>query len=330
MKEVKIFIRKKAETHHNSIERFAISLKNLSNNKNLRVRVIKCPVISKGFLKRLYLIVWSFFNQGDVNHILGDINFISILMNKNKTINTFLDCRLLNEFTGFKRWVYKLFWFQLPLATTKYNTFISKFTMLQIQKNINKKINKVEIIPVPLVDNFSFKINNNKKKKILILGTLRHKNIKNMLLGIRNLNIDLTIVGMLDEKLKLLCKKNNILLNNFVSVSNRKIKELLKENDVLLMVSKYEGFGMPIIEAQSSGMAVITSNLEPMKSVAGKHGLFVNPNRPQEIKKILKKLLSNKDYFLKNVIHGKHNSSKYGSNFINKKYQKLYLKILNK
>ena len=56
------------------------------------------------------------------------------------------------------------------------------------------------------------------------------------------------------------------------------------------MVSKYEGFGMPIIEAQASGTAVITSDIEPMKTVIGKNGLIVNPNKPKEIKKENKKV----------------------------------------
>ena len=56
------------------------------------------------------------------------------------------------------------------------------------------------------------------------------------------------------------------------------------------MVSKYEGFGMPILEAQASGMAVITSNIEPLKTVAGKQSILVNPNKPNEIKKKNKKV----------------------------------------
>ena len=45
------------------------------------------------------------------------------------------------------------------------------------------------------------------------------------------------------------------------------------------------GFEMPVLEAQSSGMAVITSNIEPMRTVAGKQSILVNPNKPNEIKK---------------------------------------------
>ena len=40
--------------------------------------------------------------------MFGDVNFISIFMDKNKTINTFLDCRLLDKFSGLKLIVYSI------------------------------------------------------------------------------------------------------------------------------------------------------------------------------------------------------------------------------
>ena len=45
---------------------------------------------SKGIINRIY-VIWAVFNQGDVNHITGDINFISLLLSKKKTINTILN-----------------------------------------------------------------------------------------------------------------------------------------------------------------------------------------------------------------------------------------------
>ena len=99
MIKVNIFIRKKTKYFQNSIERFAKELKK-NNNKNMKINILECPVESKGLLNRIYLIFWSFFSQGDVNHILGDINYINLLMDKKRTISTYLDCRLLNEFKG--------------------------------------------------------------------------------------------------------------------------------------------------------------------------------------------------------------------------------------
>ena len=89
MKEVRIFIRKKTESYQHSIERFSKLLKEVNKNEKFKVKIIECPVSSKGLLNRFYLVLWSYFNQGDVNHILGDINFISIFMKKSRTINLF-------------------------------------------------------------------------------------------------------------------------------------------------------------------------------------------------------------------------------------------------
>ena len=149
-----------------------------------------------------------------------------------------------------------------------------------------------------------------------------------MIIGVKDLDINLTIIGELSQELKSFCKSNKIFYKNLIDIKNFKMRKVLAQNDILLMTSKYEGFGMPIIEAQASGMAVITSNLEPMKTVVGKNGLVVNPNKPIEIKKIVKKLLYNKNYFLKILRKGKFNSSKYSSNLINKYYIKLYYKLL--
>jgi len=52
---------------------------------------------SKGFFKRLYITIDVVFKQGDVNHITGDINFISLFLHKKKTIITFLDLRVLQN-----------------------------------------------------------------------------------------------------------------------------------------------------------------------------------------------------------------------------------------
>ena len=121
---INIFIRKKSSLHQNSVERYAKILKYGLNKKDFRVNIVECPLASEGLFKRVYLIIWAYFHQGDVNHILGDINFISLLMKKEKTINTFLDCRLLDEFKGLKKIIYKLFWFSLPVKKSNIITFI--------------------------------------------------------------------------------------------------------------------------------------------------------------------------------------------------------------
>ena len=58
---------------------------------------------------------------------------------------------------------------------------------------------------------------------------------------------------------------------------------LLQSALALVLVSLYEGFGMPIIEAFASGLPVITSNCTAMSEVAANAALLVNPYDQNEI-----------------------------------------------
>lgn len=58
--------------------------------------------------------------------------------------------------------------------------------------------------------------------------------------------------------------------------------DLYRDSDVALMPSKYEGVGLSLIEAQASGLPVITTDMEPMRSIAPKH-LVTGPHGDVEI-----------------------------------------------
>lgn len=52
---------------------------------------------------------------------------------------------------------------------------------------------------------------------------------------------------------------------------------------VLLLASLYEGFGLPILEAQSCGCPVITSNIASMPEISGGGAILVNPKSSNDI-----------------------------------------------
>lgn len=64
---------------------------------------------------------------------------------------------------------------------------------------------------------------------------------------------------------------------------------------LLLLPSHYEGFGLPILEAQSTGLPVITANISSMPEVAGDGALFVDHNNLGQITAAITDLLSNKN-----------------------------------
>ncbi len=59
----------------------------------------------------------------------------------------------------------------------------------------------------------------------------------------------------------------------------------------LVYPSLYEGFGLPVLEAMSLGVPVITAGCASMPEVAGKAALFVNPEDELSIQQAMEKLM---------------------------------------
>ncbi|MBP9802619.1 glycosyltransferase, partial [Patescibacteria group bacterium] len=47
--------------------------------------------------------------------------------------------------------------------------------------------------------------------------------------------------------------------------------------------SKFEGFGIPVLEAMGSGVATVISDLEVLHEIAGETSIYFDPNNPQDI-----------------------------------------------
>jgi glycosyltransferase involved in cell wall biosynthesis len=71
-------------------------------------------------------------------------------------------------------------------------------------------------------------------------------------------------------------------VHEIVDPSETLLRALYTKAIALLFISLYEGFGWPIIEAQSCGCPVITSDREPMKGIAGNPAVAVDPTLPIE------------------------------------------------
>ena len=69
--------------------------------------------------------------------------------------------------------------------------------------------------------------------------------------------------------------QDRVILTGYVS--DAELAALYASAEFLVMPSLYEGFGFPIIEAQSFGVPVITSNKSSMPEVAGDGAILVDP-----------------------------------------------------
>jgi|SRR3989344_2741308 len=66
-------------------------------------------------------------------------------------------------------------------------------------------------------------------------------------------------------------------------LSIEELELLYASADALLYCSLYEGFGLPILEAQACGCPVVTSNVSAMPEVAGKGAILVDPYSTEDI-----------------------------------------------
>lgn len=98
--------------------------------------------------------------------------------------------------------------------------------------------------------------------------------------GIRNLQEEIDVRGLAE------C----VHLTGYVSDSQ--LDALFAGASLLAMPSLYEGFGLPIVEANARGVPALTSNLASMPEIAGPDAILVNPYSVASIAEGLNRVLS--------------------------------------
>jgi glycosyltransferase involved in cell wall biosynthesis len=82
--------------------------------------------------------------------------------------------------------------------------------------------------------------------------------------------------------------KNDIIFTG--RVSDEQLTELIGSALALVLASKFEGFGIPILEAMKCGVPVITSDVTAMPEIAGDAALLVDPFSTDSISEAMRKI----------------------------------------
>jgi glycosyltransferase involved in cell wall biosynthesis len=84
--------------------------------------------------------------------------------------------------------------------------------------------------------------------------------------------------------------KQAIQLAGFVAEEDLPV--MISAADLLVLISLWEGFGLPVVEAMACGTAVLTSNTSALAEVTGDAGLQVDPCDTQAITDAIERVLS--------------------------------------
>ncbi|MCC7333008.1 MAG: glycosyltransferase family 4 protein [Flavobacteriales bacterium] len=270
--------------------------------------------------------------NSDVIHIIGGLGYFSLLLSKRKTIVTFHDTNHLEfDLVGLKKFVFKLVYYTIPIKRAKYITVVSNYTKERVISLFN--IDEKKLVVIPNCYPLDFKTKEKKKisdcVKILQIGTKSNKNIFSLIKAIVGLNIELTIIGRLNDELIELLKKYNINYINKFNLSREEIYNEYVNTDILAFISLREGFGLPILEANIVGRAIITSNQTSLPEVAGDSAHIVNPYNIDEIRSGIIKLSTNDEYRNQLIINGFQNLKRYSPEITSSLYFNLYKSIVS-
>jgi glycosyltransferase involved in cell wall biosynthesis len=94
-------------------------------------------------------------------------------------------------------------------------------------------------------------------------------------------------------------------------VEEEDLPVLYSAADIYLFPSIYEGFGLPILEAQASGCVVLTSNKTSCPEVAGEGAVIVNPYDTEEMMNGVLEIATNTAYRNEIILKGFLNVKKY-------------------
>lgn len=98
---------------------------------------------------------------------------------------------------------------------------------------------------------------------------------------------ELIMIGKYPQKGKF----GNIIYPGFVSINE--LSTLYSMARLFVYPSKYEGFGLPILEAMQSGAPVVSSNTTSIPEVAGDAAILVDPENSNDIAEAIQTVLEN-------------------------------------
>ena len=106
------------------------------------------------------------------------------------------------------------------------------------------------------------------------------------------------------------------------------VADMYNVAEAFVYPSFYEGFGLPILEAQACGCPVITSNISSMPEVAGRGALLVDPYNVEDISNAISNIVFDKISRNSLIEKGLNNSTKFSweecANRTSQIYQEVY------
>lgn len=221
----------------------------------------------------------------DIVHITGAEHYLIPFLPKDKLVVTVHDlgfCKILERKMTY---AIKYYLFVSSLKKARFVTFISEKSEKEAADYVRLKNGRFKTVLNAVGKEFVYspKNFNEKKPVVLHIGTKEHKNLDRSIEALHDIPCVLRIIGQVSDQQKARMAELGVEYSIGCNLTDEQLKEEYVKADIVNFPSLYEGFGMPIIEGQATGRIVITSNLEPMRTIAGDGALMVDPTNVEDI-----------------------------------------------
>lgn len=203
---------------------------------------------------------------------------------------------------AFRTWYKTMFTF-FKLFSKKVLT-ISEFSREELIKHLNINTEKIELISEgkehfdliqpdeAILSKFDLK----KQKYILAVSSMNpNKNFKALVDATTHLgdqDFEIVIAGGTDLKVFNKIDINNESIKQVGYITDEELKALYMNAGCFVFPSIYEGFGLPPLEAMSTGCPVLVSNMGPMPEVSGEAAIYFNPYNSSELAEKIKYVMN--------------------------------------
>ena len=175
-------------------------------------------------------------------------------------------------------------------------------------------------------------------KFILTVGTIeQRKNQLAILEGLvkEKLEIPLVILGKPTEYKMLLDDfiKENDIRKQIIFLHNSGTEELqtiYQMAEIMVYPSFFEGFGLPVLEAQASGCPVITSNISSLPEAGGEGALYIDPANSAEIGSAIRKIMTDSKLKEELIKKGTAHSMLFSDQLVAEKLMGLYQSLVQR
>jgi glycosyltransferase involved in cell wall biosynthesis len=299
--------------------------------KKVELRMISVP--RYGISLRNIFAVTPFFNRAgktDVYHITGHIHYLVFAYPPHRTLLTIHDCVFLNQAKGWRRLVLKKLLLDWPVRRAALVTAISEASRQEILKHTHCSPDKIVVISNPVNEAISYTPGDPDPKEpvILFVGATPNKNLLRVIPALEGIPAQLHIVGQIPETGLQLLLEHRIQYRQSLHLSDQELANCYRDADLVLFPSTYEGFGLPILEAQKAGRPVITSDLAPMNEVAGGAACLVDPYSIDSIRAGILQVTRDRRYREELVKKGLENVKRYDKKAIAEAYLACYQKLV--